>query len=115
MGRLRWVLVPAVSCTAAAPCLWALAVLATWPGLDRRGLAIETAAAATSTVAAALCWLVRRQGWRDDVRLAELAAEYQRREAVLIRTISRLGGDPTGPMPCLRAVPAQAALPRRRP
>jgi len=72
-------------------------------------------AAVAVTALGGIClaaWLLRR---REDRRFDALVAEYQRREAVLIRTISRLGGSPTGPMPRLHAVPEQASGQRRRP
>ena len=116
MRRFRPVIIAGSAFSAGALCLWGLVLSAAQGKSTPAWLCVQAVAAGTSTVVAALCWLVRRQGWRDDDRHARLAAEYQRREAVLIRTISRLGGSPTGPIPRLRVVaPAQASASRRRP
>jgi hypothetical protein len=100
MGRFRPVIVAAVTFGTAAACLWGLTLSDAKGRSTPAVLCIEVGAAVTVTMLAAACLVtLRREG-----QLARIEAEYRRREAVLIRTISRLGGSPTGPIPALRAV-----------
>jgi hypothetical protein len=111
MGRLRS-FITSVSFTVTAAVTWGAAEWAHW-GEDAR--AMMRSAAVAVTILAAMCWVRRQARVRSDRRYADLADEYKRREAVLIRTISRLGGSPTGPMPRLHVVQAQVSVQRRRP
>lgn len=59
--------------------------------------------AITAGLAALTCWLFSRVSEHNDRRYRQLEAEYDRREAALIRTASWLTA-PTQPLPRLRSV-----------
>jgi hypothetical protein len=54
--------------------------------------------AGTSAAIAAACWLASLLIRRDDDRYRQVAGEYRRREAALIRTAGWLAERPTEPM-----------------
>lgn len=74
-----------------------------------RDLAADFNAAAALALIAVILWLSPRLRDRSDKRFQAIAAEYARREAVLIKTFASLAeapGNPTGPLPRLRPVPS---------
>jgi hypothetical protein len=102
--RFRPVTIAAVAFSAGALCLWGLALSDVRGQSTPAAICAELVGAGTASIIAALCWLVRRQGHRDDVRFARQEAEYRRHVEALIRTAARSGRNPTGPIGRLRAL-----------
>lgn len=101
-SRFRSVEIVSFVSAIAAACFWALAGMSTWGRMMPRAVAIEVGAAVAASVIAAI-GMMRERPPLDDGR--GLAAEYERREEVLIRAVSRqLDVATTGPLPRLRSV-----------
>lgn len=91
---MRGISTISISVTVAAGAFWALDFAGFW---DSWGIPAGHDAAVFFAVAAVALWLTRRA----DRLYRSLRGEYRRREAVLIRTVDRLAGPPTQPMPRL--------------
>lgn len=126
---VRWLRLPGIAgaaFTAKAAWLWGLALTGARGKSTPAMLCVEVGGAVAATGVAALCWTMFRQRRIVDDRFERQAAEYRRREemqaaeyrrkeAVLISAFKLLsGGNPTGPMPALRAVAGETRDPRSR-
>lgn len=105
MAQYQSVSVASITSAIAAVCAWGLAALSAWGNQDPRGLAIEVGIGTTATLVSVMWQLTGRRERLDRERLDMLAAEYRRREAVLIKAAARLADAPeTGPLPRLYPV-----------
>lgn len=78
MGILR---ATALALSGLSAALWSLAGAATWAGLDRAAISIESNGACAATVLAGLCWVAYHVRDRDKEVLVDAMADLSLRRA----------------------------------